>query len=259
MSEPSALNVRQGFSAAMSIGSAGMLCALACLALGGCGFSFGGSVSDVPCLDPRAWSYGAPWLLFRPATSDGGALLLTHQTDAQIVEDDVDDIIGNGPHESVYRYEPESQIFELVDLALWDSAEGRVIRCLGGPARDTPFASRKDHLEFEGRRIEVAGNYVVDLLPARSHPFVGVLSSDGGGGVPFLSSRRSSGQHYHEVFSEQTGLRVAGPVRIGMTGDSSSPQGCWSEDEHLIVYAQVDGGRIPTVCIVDVSELLEVP
>jgi hypothetical protein len=186
--------------------------------------------------------------------------LLTHQPDAQIVEDDVDDIIGNGPHESVYRYEPESKTFERVDAAQWDAAEGRVIRCLGGPARDTPFASRKDHLEFDGQRIEVAGNHVVDpLRPAPIHPFVAVLSSDGGGGVPFLSSRTSSGQHYHEVFSEETGARVLGPVRIGLTGYSGTPRGCWTEDERLIVYAQPGVDRFTSICIVDVSELLEVP
>jgi hypothetical protein len=244
----------------MSIGSAAMLCALACLALGGCGFSFGGSVSDVPCLAPRAWTDSTVFFLFRAASGDDGAILLTNQTDAQSDEDDADGIAGNGPHEAVYRYDPKSKTFKLVDSQEWDSAGTLVITCLGSGGGETPFASRKDHLEFEGRRIEVAGNYVVDLLrPAPSLPFVAVLSSDGGGGVPFLSSRSSSGQHYHEVFSEETGARLLGPVRIGLTGNPSRPRGCWSEDERLIVYAQPGADRFTSICIVDVSELLESP
>jgi hypothetical protein len=260
MSEPSALNVRQGFSAAMSIGSAAMLCALACLAVAGCGFSFGGSVSDVPCLNPRTWTEGTAFFLFRTAPGAEGAILITHQTDAQTREDDTDGITGNGPHEGVYRYDPASQILELVDSSLWDSGDSRVITCLGDEGVETPLVGRDDHLEFEGHRIEVAGNHIVTpLRPAPTLPFVAVLSSDGGGGVPFLSSRSSSGQHYHEVFSDETGARLLGPVRIGLTGDASRPIGCWSEDERLIVYAQPGTDRFTSICIVDVSELLESP
>ncbi len=155
-------------------------------ALGGCAPVGPGGGSDVPCLRPDAWPDAARFLA-RPETEGSEVLLLTHQTYAQQEEDREDGVLGNGSHGPVYRFDPETEVFDLVDDETWDNSNGAVTDCISSSSRPSSIR-RTSGLTFEGEPIQVRGRMALSVHPAPHSPAAAVLSTDGyRTGIPFLS------------------------------------------------------------------------
>ena len=221
-----------------------------------------GGVSDVPCFRPTAWPEGSTTMLVR--ADSGASLLMTHRTREQVVEDRHDQILGNDAHGPVYRFDATAETFELVDDQVWDDATGMVIGCTGQEARESPFVLERTGgsrmLFFDRREIPVAGGNAVSIWDQRDGKIVAVISSSGGGGIPLISNISSSGQHYHQLFSEVDGEPVGEPLRLPFAGAPGPPRGCWSPDGGFVLYCDLTGeGRFDRICVVDVRDLVPQP
>jgi hypothetical protein len=82
--------------------------------------------------------------------------------------------------------------------------------------------------------------------------FVAVVSSTG----PISFFGRSAGQHYQQLFSEETGDRVGSPVRIGVGGWDVGPiHGRWVANNRYVIHdAESEDGYFDLICIVDVQD-----
>ena len=229
-----------------------------CLVLGtslsGCG-PLNGGTRDVPCLQPDAWvAEERGQILTRPEAEGSDVLLLTHQNREQRDQDEEDDVIGNGPHGLVYRFDPSTESFELVDDEVWDDSNGMVTEA-GGLARTTAFARpERDQLTFEGTPVLVAGGGEVLTIHGAPHsPAVAVESTTGISMGRFFASG-STGQHYHQLFSEIDGQPLGDAVRIATGGIRTYVDVRWTRDERYVIYYQEYGSRFDLVCVVHVAD-----
>jgi hypothetical protein len=218
-----------------------------------------GGASDVPCFRPTAWPEGSSSFLVRMESSD--SVLIAHRTSDQAVQDLRDLIIGNDDHGPVYRLDATAETFGLVDDQVWDDATGMVGSCSGQVADDSPFVARQAGtgrvLLYNEREVPVAGGVAVGVFSGRNNSTVAVLSATGGGGIPFLSGTASSGQHYHQLFSEVDGESIGEPLRLPFSGARNPARGCWSPDNSFVLYSEASDGRFDRICIVDVRDEID--
>lgn len=217
-----------------------------------------GGLSDVPCLRPTAWPEGSSGYLVRMEAPE--LLLIAHRTSEQAVEDIRDLIAGNDGHGPVYRFDVLAETFDLVDDDVWSEAVGMAIGCTGQQARDSPFGLLRSGTQrvllFNDQEVTVVGGNAVSVWDVRGHDAVAVVSAEAGGGIPFLSSVSSSGQHYHQLYSEVDGQPTGDSVRLPFSGTPNPPEGCWFPDGGFMLYSESSDGRFDRICIVDVRDLV---
>ncbi len=180
--------------------------------------------SDVPCLEPTAWTNEFDFLIRK----DGDNFLITAQTFEQGSDDfDDDGVIGNGEHESVYSFDDSSGTFTLVEKSRWEETDGEVASCRGGGG-GILFGS----YVVDGQAIPVRGG-AVQVSGLRN--VVAILSTEGL--VPFPSLPFvSSGQHYSQFFSAPDFSPLSEPVRVGVGGAIISA--CWTVEGRFVIYHQ---------------------
>jgi hypothetical protein len=217
-------------------------------------------VSDVPCLRPVEWGTAFFDPLVQADENDPSYLLFTRQNWEEYDADRADGSFDGQPHGPVYKFDSSTGEFVLVEDSLWDDLDGP----LGGPS--FPEGSREGfrtpagRLEFDGRRIPVAGGYALGTWGAIEAPVVAVLSTDGGVGVPFIGTGAVGGQHYHQLFSTEDGSSVGPAVRLGVGGlDKGMVKMLWSPEDRFVIYYQhpLGGSEIDLLCVVDVGDQID--
>lgn len=219
----------------------------------------GPSVSDVPCLEPTEWIEHGLLRIRGENSENAGMILITQQTASQRNEDDLDLQVDFIPHDRVYQFEPDSGAFELVENAAWDSASGDVSSRDGGATDDSRFfipgTVGRPGLFYNGRAVPVAGGTAVRVISAP--PFAAVISSSGTRVGSFLGGSSVSGQHYHQLFSEETGKFIGPAVRIGVGGRGVGVvEGRWVANAQFVVYYHLTVDGIGLICVVDVRDAI---
>ena len=225
----------------------------------------GGNASDVACLTPSAWSEETGSFGHRSDVEGSDVLLFTAQTEEQYRADDDFDFV---PHQAVYRYDPASETFALVDDSTWDEAEGVIDDGCASLLDQGSFQIEGGRLFFNGERVSVAGGTAVDIIDPEvamdlNQPpdivyadVIAVLSTDGSVSPVF---GRSTGQHYHQLFSKVDGSPVGPALRLALLGaDGSRVFACWTVDQQYVIYEQATDA-IPLVghfCVVPVADVL---
>lgn len=228
-----------------------------CLALGvqvalsgGCPVSLSGGASDVHCFDP-VFTGATLWL--RP---DGeGGFLMTTQSQDDVALDTLDGTEDAQPHQAqVYRYSALSNSFESVSESVWDTATTPLQRCCPSLIEQGPLQIINDRLVFEGRTVPVAGGTALDMDDAPMLPVAAVLSTNG-----FRTLfGAATGQHYHQLFSMETGQPIGPALRLGVGGRNFDRTFIgWTDDEAYVLYEsnRLDVGGIRH-CVVPVRNLL---
>jgi len=237
--------------------------------MGGCpeftGPQGGGTVSDVPCLTPTEWSSEPGFSVYRAESSNTDTILFTAQTEDQFSDDIADGSRDFLPHQAVYLLDPESGEFSVVDNLMWDAAEGAI--CTGCPLaiHGGPLEIQDGRLLFNGGVIAVAGRRAVRIFDAtvsecgsvagEPGDVAAVLSIDGY--VALLGA--STGQHYHQLFSNVDGSQIGPTVRLAIGGlQEGSVRACWTSDREYVVYDQgtQESPTIGRICVVAVAEAL---
>lgn len=232
----------------------------------GCGaVADGPKETDVPCFVPEQWT-NRGLLHVRAEHADGsGKIFLTQQTLLQRQSDNLDGQEDFSPHDAVYQFDPTTEILELVDGANWDNGLG-VVYGNDDQSGDSPFqvvgTSGRPPLLFERNPRSVEGGTAVLVLNASSQaggnipPVVAVVSATGTRSAPFLSSGQASGQHYHQLYSEETGQSVGPPVRIGVGGHDFGPvAGRWVGARYVVYYTKTQSLN-DLICLVSVQDVL---
>ena len=225
----------------------------------------GGNESDVACLTPSAWPSDTRHFAHRSEFDGGDVRLFTTQTSEQFHEDDDRDFV---PHQAVYRYDPDSETFAIVDDSVWDEAQGAVNGICPSLADQGSFQIDGGRLYFNGERVSVAGGTAVDILDpliamdVDAPPdtdfvnVVAVLSTDGRVSPVFGTS---TGQHYHQLFSKVDGSPVGPALRIAITyPDPSRVIACWTTDQRYVIYRHGTDAvpRAGRFCVVPVADVL---
>lgn len=222
----------------------------------------GPKVSDVPCFVPETWVTRGS---LRVRLEDGDlplSLLLTQQTLEQRIEDNADGRQDFSPHDAVYRFNPELGSFELTCDGAWDQSHSNVATG-DSPVSESPFAipgnSGRPPLLYDGRAVPVVGGTAVlairGVLEAGEGmvPVAAVVSATGTRAAPFVSSGQASGQHYHQLFSEELGAPIGEALRIGVGGREVGPvKARWGSNSPFIVYYDTDVEDLfDMICVVD--------
>jgi len=174
-------------------------------------------------------------------------------------EDDLDLQVDFIPHDPVYQFEPATGNFELVEDAAWDTATGTISSRDGGATDDSRFfipgTVGRPGLFYDGRAVALAGGTAVRVVSAP--PFAAVISSSGTRAGSFLGGSSVSGQHYHQLFSEETGESIGPAVRIGVGGRGVGvPEGRWVANAQFAVYYHRTINGIGLICVVDVRDAI---
>ena len=204
-----------------------------------------GGASDVPCLTIPQWK---GILEFRTPDDD---LLITVQSEQDGVEDAADGQIDHIPHSRVYRFDTASESFAVVPDEEWDNSEEDVELCCLLVLEVGAFVQSGTTLRFNGQPVEVAGGAVVKMSPSPSRQFLAVLSVNGS----VLPFHVSTGQHFHQEFSLETGDPIGPALKLSIGGrGNSTVQFDWTENERFVVYENAidpnnNGGT--RICVVD--------
>ncbi len=230
------------------------LCAIAIAGLvclfNGCLNSLDGGLSDVPCFDP-VWRGSVLWL--RP---DGeGGFLMTTQTIEDLQQDRRDGMDDAQPHQQgVYRFNALDNRVVMVDDDVWDSSTTPIQLCCDSVFEEGPLQVLGDQLLFNGRAVSVVGGTALDMDDAPKLPVAAVLSTNG-----FRTLfGAASGQHYHQLFSIETGDPIGPALRLGVGGRNFDRTFIgWTDDESYVLYNanQLEGGGV-YFCVVPVEELV---
>ena len=230
--------------------------------LTGCGGPPGGA-SDVATLRPVAWdAVEVRVILFRTQRESSGALLLAGLSFDQFFDDRSDDILGNGAHGAVYRFDPETESFTLVSDSDWAQADGKVSRChtfevesgftiVGGPA-----------LGFDGTLVPTPGGVLVDFFAATDTSVIAAVSTSGNAPSPglfLIPSVRGTGQLFHRMFSMIDGSPIGPSLRLPFSRPQiGDPEACWSSDDQYVIYfSQFSGNQgVELLSVVPVGEAL---
>lgn len=217
--------------------------------------------SDVPCFIPDAWT-DAGILRVRAENADGsGIVYFTQQTIEQLQIDDSD---GDGedfnPHDPLYQYDPATGEFVLSISDPWNAVVGDVASS-NGSASDSPFGtdggSGRRPLLFNGNIVPVQGGTVVRIYQAPGENIVAVVSATGTPSLPLFTNGQTSGQHFHQLFSEETGEPIGPALRIGVGGRDVGPvNGGWVANNRYVVHETHNGTTFDLICIVDVQDIL---
>ncbi len=184
-----------------------------------------GGASDVPCLEPTAWTGEFSSFLLR---REGGSFLLTAQTIDQYADDfNEDGVIGNGEHGAVYRFDTLTGEFSLVDESTWEASQGEVRDC-GGTDGSLLFGS----FVVDGQEIPVRGRAVQGSSFGN---VVAILSTNGNVPIPLITGA-STGQHYSQFFSADDFSPLSEPVQVGVGETVISA--CWTVDGRFLIYHQ---------------------
>jgi hypothetical protein len=187
-------------------------------------------------------------------------LLLSRQNSEERDADWADGSLDRQPHGPVYKFDSSTGEFVLVEDSLWDDLEGTIHGPGDGGGSREGFRTPAGRLEFDGRKIPVAGGYALGTWGAIEAPVVAVLSTDGGIGVPFLSNAGVGGQHYHQLFSKEDGASIGPAVRLGVGGrDMNMVEMFWSPEDRFVIYYQhpLGGSEIDLLCVVDVGDQID--
>lgn len=240
------------------------------LAQSGCGFGTLFPTSDVPCVVPTKWSKTSNTLFVRSENGNPDVLLFMHQSIVQHDIDKEDGRIDFQPHDPIYRYDRTTNSIDVVEDSVWDNDNSEITNCLRFSGRFSPFTlspQPENKLLYNEQQVSVAGGTFLRLLPA---PFsqgaianaVAVLSTDGF--IPttffFLPGNRSTGQHFHQLFSEIDGQLLGTPLRLGVGGPNQRIVTiCWTLDKKYVLYLENAGfdGGYSKICIVDVEDEIQ--
>lgn len=218
--------------------------------INGCLNSLDGGSTDVPCFDP-VWRGSVLWL--RP---DGeGGFLMTTQTIEDLQQDRQDGKDDAQPHQpGVYRFDASEDRVVMVTDDAWDSAETPVQLCCGSFFEEGPLQVVGDRLQFNGRTVPVVGGTALDMDDAPTLSVAAVLSTNG-----FRTLfGAATGQHYHQLFSLETGRPIGPALRLGVGGRNFDRTFIgWTDDESYVLYRanQLEGGGV-YFCVVPVEELV---
>jgi len=226
----------------------------------------GGTASDVPCLSPTEWLAGEPVdFMYRAESADSDALLFTTQTEVQLTSDATDGTRDFSPHQAVYRFDSEFAGFTVVDDSLWEAAQGAICSGCPGEVLGGPLEIQDGRLLFNGVVVPVAGRRAVRIFDAAASE-CGSMSFEAGDVAAVLSIDgyvallgASTGQHYHQLFSNVDGSQVGPTLRLSMGGLLEGTVGaCWLSDSKYVIYEQ-GTQSIPVagrICVVPVAEAL---
>ncbi len=218
--------------------------------VGGCFVDLYGGASDVPCIDPE-WTGTVLWL--RP---DGeGGFLMTTQTREDLIQDRKDGSEDAHPHQPlVLRFDSLKGEFAVVEAAVWDATMTQIQRCCGSFFEEGPLQVVGDRLQFNGRTVPVVGGTALDMDDAPTLSVAAVLSTNG-----FRTLfGAATGQHYHQLFSLETGRPIGPVLRLGVGGRNFDRTFIgWTDDESYVLYManQLEGGGV-YFCVVPVEELV---
>jgi len=220
----------------------------------------GGTISDVPCLIASEWSTDSSSAVHRRESTSGDTVLFTGQTQDQFYADVNDGTRDFLPHQAVYRFEPEFGQFSVVDDSLWVTAQGEI--CSGCPrvVLGGPLEIQDGRLLFNGAEVPVAGRRAARIFDAAASE-CGSTSSEAGNVAAVLSIDgyvallgASTGQHYHQLFSNVDGSRIGGTIRLAIGGlGHGTVLACWSSDRKFVLYQDGPPARI---CVVPVADAL---
>ncbi len=220
--------------------------------VGGCFVDLYGGASDVPCLDPTVEGDVPLRFWLRP---DGeGGFFMTWQSGADIDADIDDGTEDAQPHDPrVYRFDAALNEFVIVDGTVWDTIGTPLQDCCPSLIEDGPLQLVNDRLVFEGQRVPVVGGTALDMDDAPTLPVAAVLSTNG-----FRTLfGAATGQHYHQLFSMETGEPIGPAVRLGVGGRNFDRTFIgWTDDESYVLYMsnRFDAGE--RICVVFVGEVL---
>jgi len=210
----------------------------------GCLDPYGGA-SDIPCITNSEWND------FNYFRKHGEDLLVTEQSEQDHIDDAADGQVDNIPHSTVYRFDSASQSLAVAPDEEWDDSEEQVELCCHLVLEVGRFVKDGTTLRYDGEPIEVAGGALVKMSPSPSQRFLAVLSTNG----RILPFSVSTGQHFHQVFSVDTGERIGPELRLAIGGmGNGSVRFDWTADERFVVYFNSidpnnDGGT--RLCVVD--------
>ena len=230
-----------------------LICWAAVTVIGACGGCVDvGGASDVPCLIVDDW-YG-----FEAARLDqNGLLVITVQS----VEDFDADRASGGldfiPHQDVYRYDPVTGAISAVDDKIWDDSVNPVSDCCLYSIEVGGFVVSGSQLYFDGAPVALAGWTIVKMVPTAADDRIAVLSTNGL--VTFYGN--STGQHYHQLFSVETGEQIGPTLRLGVGGyGHGGTSFFWSDDDRFVIYYEILDAMDPMdvrLCTVDTERIGE--
>jgi len=244
--------------------------AMAAPPMGGCpeftGPQGGGTVSDVPCLTPTEWLSAVPVdFMHRAESSAVDTLLFTTQTEDELFADAEDGARDFSPHQAVYRFDPESGDFSVVGESVWDAAEGQICSGCPGTVLGGPFEIQDGRLVFNGVVVPVAGRRAARIFDAAASE-CGSMSLEAGDVAAVLSIDgyvallgASTGQHYHQLFSNVDGSQIGSTKRLAMGGLLEGTVGaCWTSDGKYVIYEHgtQDIAIAGRICVVPVADAL---
>ena len=167
-------------------------------------------------------------------------------------------LLRNSKDDRVYGYRAATTELQTVSEEMWNSATGDIANncAKNRRAQATPglYIDRFGHLMNEQTLIKTRGERVLAFSRSPSGTRIAVLSADdrlhSGPEFPFSGSGPPVGQHYHELLSVPD-LRPMGVARpVAVRSAERSYQLCWSNDEHFVVYADLE---LSHVCIVPIE------
>lgn len=200
-------------------------------------------------------------LRVRAENADGsGMVLFTQQTTEHSQMDRADGRVDYKPHDLVFRYDPSTAVITLAAESEWDTALGDVAAG-NGSASGSPFGTGggtgRRPLLFNGNIVPVEGGTVVKIYQSPGEPVVAVVSATGTPSLPLFTNGQTSGQHFHQLFSEETGESIGPALRIGVGGQDVGPvNGRWVANNRYIVHESKSAGSFDLICIVDVQDVL---
>lgn len=243
----------------LTTGASVFVC-LSALAVGSCALAPQRGTSDVPCVTPDEWPLDTLFFLVRAGEDPDRSVWIASQSREQNDLDLEDGVLGNEQFGPVYKLDASTGEFELDNAAGWNALESEVRRCTGASRSLTDdFSVDSRGLLFRGERVPEAGGTHLTSAAAGGHPVIAVLSASGPPPVPFIGQRSTTGQHYHQLISEETGERIGPVVRLGVGGTDRGTIGvCWSPDDRFVIYYQGDGPRfIAFMCFVYVGDQID--
>lgn len=218
---------------------------LVCAMLPGCpGRGPRGAVSDVPRLDPVAWEGKEKQTEAMRIEKPGGKRLLitgltSEQFDVAVSQFNFESFeLGPSEHLDVYRYDPDTEEFEIVDGTVWDSA-GTPIRSIHSPngPRDpeVDFSFLRDGLMVDGQIVPLVGEAEQHPIVSPVDPLGAILMTEGPCDI-YPYGPVCEGQSWHYLFDD-SGERMGKPLRIGLTSlQTHALPSTWSLDGQYIVY-----------------------
>lgn len=198
-----------------------------------------GGESDVPCTVVPEWA--SETIRFR---SDGNTLLITENTSKMV-------------HQAILRFDPIASTFYPATEADWGNADGEIECACLSVFEEGPFVHTGNALSYNGLVVKTAAESIVRMSPSLPIPseFVAVLTTNGRVG----SFNRSSGQHYHQVFSAATGHEYGEALKVGVGGMDNGGVGCgWVGGNRFVAYQETLNIVDPVgirLCIVEVQEI----